>query len=144
MQALSNNPPIYGCIGRSANINGGIPPALPDIEPGMRRIRGHCHLPALHQALQVELNLLPYCENFLRSATMGALTIHIIKCRYYYITDSGGKRLLIPCIDSSRFFGVGSHFLALSANRTHNPFSEKPLRSPTLYKDVFKKPARSS
>jgi len=32
--------------------------ALLDIEPGLRRIRGYRHLPALRHALQVELNLL--------------------------------------------------------------------------------------
>jgi len=31
--------------------------ALLDIEPGLRRIKGFCHLPALRHALQVELNL---------------------------------------------------------------------------------------
>lgn len=49
--------------------------ALLDIEPGLRRIRGYCHLPALHHALQVELNLLSNCEENWRNATMGATSI---------------------------------------------------------------------
>jgi hypothetical protein len=36
--------------------------ALLDIEPGLRRIRGYRHLPALRHALQVELNLLSNYE----------------------------------------------------------------------------------
>ena len=33
-----------------------------DIEPGLRRIRGYRHLPALRHALQVELNLVSNYE----------------------------------------------------------------------------------
>ena len=36
--------------------------ALLDIEPGLRRIRGYRHLPALRHALQVELNLVSNYE----------------------------------------------------------------------------------
>ena len=36
--------------------------ALLDVEPGLRRIRGYRHLPALRHALQVELNLVSNYE----------------------------------------------------------------------------------
>jgi transposase-like protein len=36
--------------------------ALLDIEPGLRRIRGYRHLPALRHALQMELNLISNYE----------------------------------------------------------------------------------
>jgi hypothetical protein len=62
-----------------------LPPALLDIEPGLGRIRGYCHLPALHHALQVELNLLSNCEENRRSATMGATSISLkIEYCFYY------------------------------------------------------------
>lgn len=74
-----------------------LPPALLDIEPGLRRIRGYCHLPASHHALQVELNLLSNCEENWRSATMGATSISLkIEYGFYYTTNLRRKRFFNP------------------------------------------------
>lgn len=74
------------------------------IQPGLRTIRGYCHLPAMHHALQVEMNSLSNREENWRSATMGAQSIpHKIKWRYHFIIHIYRKQLFNPGIIERHF-----------------------------------------